>query len=141
MPDTSDRSFPHCYVCGSANERGLQVPFSAHPGGGSRAEYTAREEHVGWPEVIHGGLLFTLLDEAVAWAAIYAGLHGVTAKAEVRFREPARVGMRLVVRGWLLDPGRRLVRGRAEAREGSEEGPVVAEMDAVMATRVISRQS
>ena len=74
------------------------------------------------------------MDEAVAWAIIYAGLHGVTAKAEVRFREPARVGMTLFVRAWLLDPGRRLVRAKAEAREGSEDGRVVAELDAVMAT-------
>ena len=126
-------SFPDCYVCGSANERGLHVWSSEHPEGGSRAEYDARPEHVGWPQVIHGGLLFTLMDEAIAWAVIYAGLHGVTAKAEVRFREPARVGMKLAVRGWLLNPGRRLVRAKAEAREGGDDGRVVAEMDAVMA--------
>ncbi|HSK38813.1 MAG TPA: PaaI family thioesterase, partial [Arenibaculum sp.] len=103
-------SFPHCYVCGRDNTRGLHVSFSPHPAGGSRAEYVAREEHVGWPEVIHGGLLFTLMDEAVAWAVIYAGLHGVTAKAEARFREPVRVGTTLVVRGWLVDPPRRVTR-------------------------------
>jgi acyl-coenzyme A thioesterase PaaI-like protein len=126
-------SFPDCYVCGVANERGLHVTFSEHPGGGARAEYAARPEHVGWPEVIHGGLLFTLMDEAVAWAVIVAGLHGVTAEAEVRFREPVRVGMKLAIHGWLLDPGRRLVRARAEVREGGEDGRVVAEMDGVMA--------
>ena len=126
-------SFPDCYVCGAANERGLHVSFSEHPVGGAFADYTARAEHVGWPEVIHGGLLFTLMDEAVAWAVIYAGLHGVTAKAEVRFREPVRVGMRLAVRGWLLDPARRLVKAKAEVREGGEDGRVVAEMDAIMA--------
>ena len=140
VPNSSPAvSFPDCYVCGSANERGLHVSFSPHPSGGACAEYTARTEHVGWPEVIHGGLLFTLMDEAVAWAVIYAGLHGVTAKAEVRFREPARVGMKLFVRAWLIDPGRRLVRAKAEAREGSEDGRLVAELDAVMATTLGAR--
>ena len=133
MTDVGERMFPYCYVCGQENERGLQLRFEAHPGGGCRAEYVAREEHVGWPEVIHGGLLFTLMDEAVAWAVIVAGLHGVTAKAEARFREPARVGERLVVRGWLVDPPRRVTRARAELRAGSDEGRLIAELDAVMA--------
>ena len=53
---------------------GLHVPFVQSPDGSSRAEDVARSEHVGWPEIIHGGLLFTLMDEAVAWAVIYAGL-------------------------------------------------------------------
>ncbi|RPJ84040.1 MAG: PaaI family thioesterase, partial [Acidobacteria bacterium] len=124
---------PYCYVCGQQNERGLKVSFSPHPSGGSRAEYVSREEHVGWPEVIHGGVLFTLLDEAVAWAVIYAGLHGVTAKAEVKFRAPVRVGTPLAVRVWLTEPAKRLVRARAEIREGSDVGPVVVELEAVMA--------
>ncbi len=133
MTDVGERMFPYCYVCGQENERGLRVRFEAQPGGGCRAEYVARAEHVGWPEVIHGGLLFTLMDEAVAWAVIVAGLHGVTAKAEARFREPARVGERLVVRGWLVDPPRRVTRARAELRAGSDEGRLIAELDAVMA--------
>ncbi len=133
MSDTGDRMFPYCYVCGQQNARGLQIPFEPHPGGGCRAEYVARDEHVGWPEVIHGGLLFTLMDEAVAWAVIGAGLHGVTARAEARFREPVRVGTRLVVRGWLVDAPRRVTRARAELREGAEDGPLIAELDALMA--------
>ena len=66
--------FPNCFVCGSENPSGLHIPFRRLADGRSRAEYEARPDHVGWPEIIHGGLLFTLMDEAVAWAVIYAGL-------------------------------------------------------------------
>ena len=133
MSTIGEVTFPTCYVCGQENERGLKIPFRPHPAGGCLAEYTARPEHVGWPEVIHGGLLFALMDEAVAYAVVYAGLHGVTARAEAKFRRPARIGMKLVVRGWLVEPSRRVARARAELREGAEDGPVVAELDAVMA--------
>ncbi len=133
MSEVAELMFPHCYVCGQENARGLRIAFAAHPAGGCRAEYVARGEHVGWPEVIHGGLLFTLMDEAVAWAVIYAGFHGVTARAEARFREPVRVGTPLVVRGWLVDPPRRATRARAELRAGGDDGPLVAELDALMA--------
>jgi acyl-coenzyme A thioesterase PaaI-like protein len=141
MSDVTENVFPNCYVCGQQNERGLRVRFSPHPGGGSRAEYVSREEHAGWPGIIHGGLLFTLLDEAVAWALIYSGLHGVTAKAEVKFRAPVHVGVELAVHGWLIEPARRLARARAEIREGSDEGPVLVELDAVMAVSQLESRS
>ncbi len=130
-------SFPACYVCGSANDRGLHVRFERGPDGGSVTRYTARAEHVGWPDVIHGGLLFTLMDEAVAWAVIYAGQHAVTARAETRFRSPARVGTPLVVRGSIVESSRRMIRTHAEIREAEGE-VVVAELDAVMVPGVVS---
>ena len=132
MPDSPD-VFPQCYVCGTDNPAGLHVSFSQGPEGESRAEYVARAEHVGWPELIHGGLLFTLLDEAVAWAVMYAGHRGVTAKAEIRFRAPAKVGMRLMIKGWVTASTPRAVRARAEIRDGSDRGPVVADIEAMMA--------
>lgn len=138
MPNAPDY-FPNCFVCGSANPSGLHVPFTRTADGGSRAEYVAKPDHVGWPEIIHGGLLFTLMDEAVAWAVIYAGFHGVTGKAEARFRAPARVGMRMIVSGRVTESSRRAVRTHAEIREGSDSGPVVAEMDALMAVADIAR--
>lgn len=130
---TAPESFPNCYVCGTQNPEGLQIPFERAADGGCRAEYVARATHVGWPEIIHGGLLFTLMDEAVAWATIYAGRHGVTGRAEARFRMPARVGMRLIVTGRITESSRRALRAHAEIREGSETGRLVSEMDALMA--------
>jgi len=127
------QSFPNCYVCGSENPEGLQVPFEPRPEGGCRAEYMARPTHVGWPDIIHGGLLFTLMDEAVAWASIYDGRHAVTGKAEARFRAPGRVGRRLIVTGWITSVSRRALRAHAEIREDDEAGPVICEMDALMA--------
>lgn len=132
MPNTPS-FFPNCFVCGSENPEGLHVPFVRRPEGGCRAEYHARSTHVGWPEIIHGGLLFTLMDEAVAWASIYAGRQAVTGKAEARFRAPGRVGKRLIVLGWITTASRRGLKAHAEIREDSDEGAVICEMEALMA--------
>jgi hypothetical protein len=52
-PETSIRLRPKnvrtCYVCGPDNACGLQVAFLADGAHGSRAIYTARPEHEGWP--------------------------------------------------------------------------------------------
>jgi uncharacterized protein (TIGR00369 family) len=122
-----------CYVCGVENDAGLRLPFRKDEGGGSRADYVARPEHAGWPGVIHGGLLFTLMDEAVAWACTYAGSRCVTAKAEARFRVPVRVGTPLVITGRVTHTTSRALRARSEIRAGDDNGPVIAELDAMMA--------
>ena len=72
-------------------------------------------------------------DEAVAWACTYAGRRCVTAKAEARFREPARVGMPLVITGRVTKMSSLALRARAEIHVGSDDGPLLAELDAVMA--------
>jgi acyl-coenzyme A thioesterase PaaI-like protein len=57
-----------CYVCGPDILSGLQVSFMADGAQGSRALYTARPEHEGWPGLLHGGVTFSLMDEALASA-------------------------------------------------------------------------
>ncbi len=121
----------HCFACGCENPNGLHLSFSHGPDGGSRAELVTRGDHIGWPDTIHGGILFTVMDEAVAWALHLDGLRGVTAKADVRFRAPVRVGARLVVTGRIVERNRKMVSTRAELRE-ADGGKLCAEMDAAM---------
>src|SRR5215475_3323695 len=82
----------NCYVCGPENPLGLRVKFSPDGPKGARAEYIARAEHCGWPGLLHGGVTFALMDEALAYALYMLGLFGVTAKVETRFRAPITVG-------------------------------------------------
>jgi uncharacterized protein (TIGR00369 family) len=133
VPDVGTGTYQGCYVCGTDNMAGLRIPFRKDPDGGSRAEYVVRPEHAGWPGIIHGGLLFTLMDEAVAWACAYSGSRCVTARAEARFRAPARVGVPLVVTGRVTRATSRALRAKAEIRNGHDTGELIAELDAMMA--------
>jgi acyl-coenzyme A thioesterase PaaI-like protein len=122
----------NCYVCGPRNAGGLHVTFAVEEGGGSRGVYTARVEHCGWPGLLHGGVAFALMDEALAWALYFQGLYGVTARVETRFRQPVGIGTRLIIRAWTLDRRRRLVNARSEMRLDADDGLLVAEADAAM---------
>ncbi len=124
--------FPNCYVCGSDNPNGLHVDFRQDGPDGCRADYTARAEHCGWPGIVHGGLLFTLMDEALAWALVYAGLRGVTARGDVRFCAPAAVGREMIVTAQLGQRRRALVRARAEIRSADADRELIAELEASM---------
>jgi uncharacterized protein (TIGR00369 family) len=139
VSESSVLECPGCFVCGSENASGLHVRFDRDSDDGCRAEYTARVEHVGWPGLMHGGLLFTLMDEAAAWALRYAGLHGVTGRAEARFRRPVTVGSRLAITARIVDRARRAVRVRAEIRRVDTPDAIVANMDAMMVMTDVSQ--
>jgi acyl-coenzyme A thioesterase PaaI-like protein len=128
----TDKDTSICYVCGVENPFGLHVPFTRDGDSGSRASYVVRPEHVGWPGLLHGGVLFTLMDEAVAWAVYYSGFRAVTAKAETRFRVPIQVGASLVITGSVVERARRLVRVRAEIQRDDNGHEKVADMVATM---------
>lgn len=87
-----------CFACGPKNPSGLQLVFE-YGDGVARANVTPARRFTGWSAVLHGGIVATLLDEAMAHAAISQNLRAVTAKLEVRFRRAVPAGVRLVAEG------------------------------------------
>ena len=126
------RNTQNCYVCGPQNASGLHIPFTRDGERGARGEYTARREHCGWPGILHGGISFALMDEALAYAIYFQGLFGVTARAETRFRELIQEGSRILIRAWVVEQRRKLVSAKAELRLNDEQGRLLAETDATM---------
>jgi uncharacterized protein (TIGR00369 family) len=105
---------PHrCFACGELNEHGLHLAIHTDPTG-SWAETTLEQRFQGWEAVAHGGIVCTLLDEAMAWAVIGRGTWGVTARLNVTFRRPIPVGRTVRAEGWVVDESRRV--HRAEGR-------------------------
>jgi len=87
-----------CFACGPDNELGLRLKFEYGPGS-ARCVTTIEPQFAGWVDMLHGGIVATLLDEAMAHAAIAAGVRAVTARMEIRFNKPAPVGVPLELHG------------------------------------------
>lgn len=108
---------PNCFACGAANPIGLGLRFSEE-GGRVLAEFTPLPWHQGYDGVIHGGLLATMLDEAMAHALLARGLAGVTARMTVRYRAPVKVGERISIQGWITGNRGRLIETEAAIYTG-----------------------
>ena len=121
-----------CWVCGPNNPGGLHVPFEPEGSNGSVARYVAREEHGGWPGMLHGGVIFALMDEALGWALYFHGLAGVTARFEARYREPIPIGAELTIRAWTTERRRNLMRAVSEVRRAGAGGQLLVEATATM---------
>lgn len=86
---------PHthsCFVCGESNPIGLNLRFETH-GNTVRTRFTPRREHIGFKQVIHGGLIATVLDEIMVWACVtQTKRFAYCAELTVRFQNPLRPG-------------------------------------------------
>ena len=94
---------PGCFVCGDRGENPLTLGLSfVLEDGTVRASFVPQKEHAGYPGIVHGGILVSLLDEASTWAASAAAqAFCVTRSLEVEFLRPARVGKTLEIRAWV----------------------------------------
>ena len=115
-----------CFVCGMKNPFGFQVkPEIINEGASVRIECTPAEHLQGWANILHGGILSTLLDEAITYVGIGTfDQHAVTAQLEVRFRNPAPTGVKLLVCAERTKVSKRLVEAKAEVTLG--DGTLIA---------------
>jgi acyl-coenzyme A thioesterase PaaI-like protein len=123
-----------CFVCGPDNPLGLQVPFEPDGEAGSTATYVARKEHGGWNGILHGGVVFALMDEAFGWCLYFQRIPSVTARIQTSFHQPIPIGTHLHIRAWVTGQRRKLFDAKAEVRLDNVSGLLVAEPNAVLYT-------
>jgi uncharacterized protein (TIGR00369 family) len=117
MKDLRDNQ--RCYVCGKDNPAGLHVDFEIDKT--SRTiigRFTPRPEHEGWVGIVHGGIVATLLDEAMVKLATHLGIPAVSAELTVKFKAPAAPGEELVVSGKIVKEANRLIETEAIVSKG-----------------------
>ena len=122
-----------CFVCGLENPAGLKLVFYETGPGEVTASYTPPEHFQGYPGVLHGGIVASLLDEA-GGRVVMIGDHKrfmMTAKMEVKYRQPTPLGQALTVSGRLVKRRGRLALARAELRLA--DGTLTAEADLTLA--------
>lgn len=114
-----------CFVCGENNPAGLKLRLTMDAERGeSSAEVTFAAHFQGWAGIVHGGLLATVLDEALIYAAGSRGFKCVTGEVTVRYVKPASTGVAYALKGRFLEDKGRIV--LAESFLYDAEGQEVA---------------
>jgi uncharacterized protein (TIGR00369 family) len=89
------KELPHthsCFVCGESNPIGLNLRFETD-GHLVHTRFKPRPEHIGFKQVVHGGIIATLLDEIMVWACMaQTKRFAYCAEFTVRFLNPLRPG-------------------------------------------------
>jgi len=112
MIDLTDDGY--CFVCGPNNPIGLKLDFRLD-GEVMTTEFVSRKEHQGYMDVVHGGIIATLLDEIMVKLAIELGMPAVTAHMDIRLRKSVKVGSRLTFSAKILENTSKLLITHAKA--------------------------
>lgn len=117
--DLSDDSM--CFCCGRENPDGLGLGFS-YDGQEISTTISFPKRFQGYRDIVHGGLLSTVLDEVMVTLLIRMGQLAATAELRVRFLRPLKVGEPIEVRAWLVEKRGRVFRVAAAANlfDGTE---------------------
>lgn len=90
-----------CFVCGPDNPLGLRLTFRMD-GEVCRAQFRPGSFHCGFDNLVHGGIVFSALDDVMANWLFLRGQRAHTARCEIRYREPVEPGEELLLEGRLL---------------------------------------
>ncbi len=122
------KNYDRCFVCGKANPIGLKIDFSYDEAGAAHATLAVKEVFEGYPGVVHGGILSTLLDEVMAKAVIHSGKAAFTAKLSISYRRALAPEQRIEIKGWITKDRSRIIETSACI---SDESGIYAEAEAV----------
>jgi len=104
-----------CFCCGPKNPIGLKLEFDTTADGRMRTIWIPRREHQGFKDIVHGGLVATVLDEVMVRLLYLRGISAVTAGMETKLIEPVRWGKPYRFEGWIVQDRGRAVITEAEA--------------------------
>jgi len=100
-PNLREEVHPNCVVCCPGNESGLRLEFNTLEDGSVQTYFGCNRKYEGFPGVLHGGVISSLLDGAMTNCLFAHGHTGLTGELKVRFRYPVATGRTSHIRAWI----------------------------------------
>lgn len=124
---------PGCVICdnNASNHRSLALTILWDPDEQAvHIPCTPDESWCGYSSIVHGGLVASVLDEAMAWVVKQvSGDWAFTVDYHIRYKAAVEPGNAYEAVAVVSEPGRRKILARARFLDG--QGNVAAEADAV----------
>lgn len=114
----------YCFACGESNPSGLHLKFSIETGKAS-AEFVPQKVHQGYKDIIHGGIISTILDEAMVKASLMQGIPAVTVEITVRFKNVLFTGEKVIVEALIEKKNRKIIEASSVLKKPG--GMIIAE--------------
>jgi len=119
-----------CFACGKKNDFGLKLDFEIdHQLRRSKTIFLFKKIHQGYANIVHGGIITTILDEAMGRLLFDLGILSLTVWLEVRFLHPVMVGDEVFIQGEILKQTRKIINTQSKMRL-KNENEIVAQAQA-----------
>lgn len=115
----------HCFGCAKENRHGLHLHFQETPdNAGVQCEVRVPRRFEGPPGHVHGGIIATILDEAMGKVNRRKGVVALTRHMSIDYLQPVPLATKLRVLGWPV---------KVEGRKHFHAGEIRALDDTVLA--------
>ncbi|MGL1930864.1 MAG: PaaI family thioesterase [Desulfotalea sp.] len=100
---TAEQTIFHdnCFACGKKNPLSLGLTFKQIDDKTIQASFTGNLNLQGYDGILHGGIISTLLDSAMANCLLLKDVKGVTADLRVRFLHSIPCTSKLSIKAWI----------------------------------------
>jgi len=116
-----------CFVCGNSNSNGLQLNFAYNRETETvQSKVKFQDQYQGWANVIHGGLISTVLDEIMVKAAESKNYKCVTAEINVKFKQPALADEIFHLSGKIIEIRNRLIQAESKMTDSDHRTIAIA---------------
>ena len=124
----------NCFVCGRNNEIGLKMQFFDDGVDSITSTVVLDKKYEGYPGIVHGGILATILDEVIGRCAMIKDHHHfmMTVTLDIKYRNPAPINTELRAVGTATRIGGRI--GKAHGEIILPDGVVACDAQMVLST-------
>ena len=127
----------YCFACGEKNPIGLHLKFEFIEENKFTAKKILAREYEGYNCVAHGGILTTMLDEAMCgYINKKYNEQAMTGRLEIRYRHPTPTDKELTITAWQESQRRNIITMKATV--ATDDGTVTAEAAAKFAVVALS---
>ena len=104
-----------CFACGSNDGTGLGFKFYKNEDGAVFGNFFADPKYEGYSDIIHGGIIATLLDSAMTHCLLMKDIPAFAGRLSVKYSIPIRTGTVVKLEARIVDQLRRifLLQGKA----------------------------
>jgi uncharacterized protein (TIGR00369 family) len=110
--------YDNCFVCGQDNPIGLRLDFN-YQQEFAEARFKLSKVYEGYDGIIHGGIVASILDEAMAKIILHQEIKAVTSALTIGYKKPLKPDENYTVQGTIISIRRRIV--EAESRIFKDE--------------------
>lgn len=105
---------PNCIICRNNGTGYPNLLFTVDDKGIIKADFQCKQVFQGYPGLMHGGIISTIMDAAMTNCLFAKRVAGVTARLSIKFHKPVRTDGMGTVRAWILKESKQLYELKSE---------------------------
>ncbi len=107
-----EERYDNCFVCGEKNPIGLKLVFS-YQDDSAQAKFSLPFHFEGYNNIIHGGIVAAILDEAMAKAILAGKNKAVTVSMTIEYKKPLQPQTEYTVTGKIIEKRKKIINTEA----------------------------